>query len=104
MAFLQLALPGILRTAGWRRPPFPSVNARLTEPVQGREIDWTQFKRGKLSYGRDGRFQVAPYRPRSRLESMALADCLFAVPEGVERLEADHWVSVQVLTQLPHWS
>ena len=102
MAFLQLALPGILRKAGWRRPPFPSVNARLTEPVQGREIDWTQFKRGKLSYGRDGRFQVTPYRPTSRLESMALADCLFAVPEGVERLEAEHWVSVQVLTQLPH--
>jgi molybdopterin molybdotransferase len=103
-AFLQLALPGILRLAGWRRPPFPSVNARLTEPVRGREIDWTQFKRGTLSCGRDGRIRVTPYAPRSRLESMALADCLIAVPEGVERLEADEWVSVQVLTQLPDWS
>jgi molybdopterin molybdotransferase len=101
MAFLQLALPGILRMAGWRRPPFPSVRARLTEPVQGREIDWTQLKRGKLSQGRDGLFRVTPYRPRSRLESMALADCLIVVPEGAERLETDQWVSVQVLTQLP---
>jgi molybdopterin molybdotransferase len=101
MAFLQLALPGILRMAGRRRPCFPSFNARLTEPVQGREIDWTQFKRGKLSQGRDGLFRVTPYRPKSRLESMASADCLITVPEGVARLETDQWVSVQVLTQLP---
>jgi len=101
MAFLQLALPGILRMAGRRRPPFPSLRARLTEPVRGREIDWTQFKRGRLSQGRDGLFQVTPYSPRSRLESMALADCLIAVPEGAQRLETGEWVSVQVLTQLP---
>jgi len=101
MAFLQLALPGILRMAGRRRPLFTSLNARLTEPVQGREIDWTQFKRGKLSQGRDGRFLVTPYRPTSRLESMALADCLILVPEGAERLETGEWVSVQVLTHLP---
>jgi molybdopterin molybdotransferase len=104
MAFLQLAMPGILRLAGGLRPPLPSVNARLTEPVQGREIDWTQFKRGNLLHGKDGRFRVKPYAPKSRLESMALADCLITVPEGVERLEADQWVSVQVLTQLPYWS
>jgi hypothetical protein len=36
--------------------------------------------------------------PRSRLESIALADCLIEVPEGVERLEAGQGASVQVLT------
>jgi molybdopterin molybdotransferase len=99
MAFLQIALPGILRLAGWSRPPFPVLTARLTEPVEGREIDWTQFKRGKLLRARDGSFEVIPYKPLSRLESMALADCLIAVPEGVQRWKADQSVRVQVLTQ-----
>lgn len=98
MAFLQLALPGVLRLAGWQGSPFPSLTARLTEPVKGRDIDWTQFKRGRLHRGTDEGFRVTPYLPRSRLESMALADCLIEVPEGVERLEAGEWVSVQMLS------
>ncbi len=99
MAFLQLALPGVLRLAGWQGSPFPCLTARLTEAVTGRDIEWTQFKRGRLHRGRDGIFRVTPYLPRSRLESMALADCLIMVPEGVERLAKDDWVSVQLLTQ-----
>jgi len=98
MAFLQLALPGVLRLAGWQGSPFPSLTARLTEPVKGRDIDWTQFKRGRIHRGTDEGFRVTPYLPRSRLESMALADCLIEVPEGVERLEAGEWVSVQMLS------
>jgi molybdopterin molybdotransferase len=97
MAFLQLALPGVLRLAGWQGSPFPSLTARLTEAVKGRDIDWTQFKRGRLHRGSDGSLRVTPYLPRSRLESMALADCLIAVPEGLEGLEAGEWVSAQVL-------
>ncbi len=98
MAFLQLALPGVLRLAGWQGSAFPSLTARLTEPVKGRDMDWTQFKRGRLHRGTDGGFRVTPYLPRSRLESMALADCLIEVPEGVERLAKDDWVSVQMLS------
>jgi molybdopterin molybdotransferase len=99
MAFLQLALHGILRLAGWRGSPFPYVTARLTQAVKGRGIDWTQFKRARLDRGEDGSFRVTPYHPASRLQSMALADCLLEVPEGVERLEEDAWVSVQILAQ-----
>jgi len=98
MAFLQLALPGILRLAGRREFVFPVLTARLTEAVKGRGIDWTQFVRGRLRRGDDGEFRVTPYRPRSRLESMALADCLVTVPEGTEELEKDRRVSVQLLT------
>jgi molybdopterin molybdotransferase len=98
MAFLQLALPGILRLAGWTGPPFGLRKARLTEPVRGREMDWTQFRRGRLSRGRDGELQVTPFVPASRLESMALAECLIEVPEGVDGWGADQWVSVQLLT------
>jgi molybdopterin molybdotransferase len=98
MAFLQLALPGILRLAGWKGSPFPTLTARLTESVKGRDIDWTQFKRGRLHRGTDGSFRVTPLLPRSRLESMALADCLIEVREGVEGLEAGEWVGVQLLS------
>lgn len=101
MAFLQLALPGILQLAGWREAAFPSLTARLTEAVRGREIDWTQFKRGRLDRGEDGTLWVTPVLPKSRLESMALADCLIPVPEGSEGLDAGEWVSVEVLTRLP---
>ena len=38
-----------------------------------------------------------PYRLASRLQSMALADCLIPLPEGVERLEAGRSVRVQLL-------
>ena len=98
LAFLQLALPGVLRLAGWQGSPFPSLTARLTEPVKGRDIDWTQFMRGRLHRQTDGGFRVTPYHPRSRLESMALADCLIEVPEGVEGLEAGERASVQILS------
>jgi len=101
MAFLQLALPGVLRLAGWQGSPFPSMTARLTEPVRGRDIDWTQFKRGQLHRETDGSFRVTPHHTRSRLESMALADCLITVPEGVEGLEAGDRVSVQMLLLPP---
>jgi molybdopterin molybdotransferase len=99
MAFLQLALPGILRLAGWRDPPFPFLSARLTETVGGREIRWTQFRRAKLHRARDGTYLVTPVLSGSRLESIALAECLIRIPEGVEALQSGQWVSVQVLNR-----
>lgn len=98
MAFLQLALPGVLRMSGRRGSPFPAVEARLTEPVTGREADWTQIRRGRLHQDAEGTLRVAPYRPPSRLQSMALADCLIHLPEGVVRLAAGDKVRVQLLS------
>jgi molybdopterin molybdotransferase len=103
MAFLQLALPGVLRLAGWKGSPFPVLRATLTEPVQGRDLDWTQFKRGRLGREADGDFRVTPYLPGSRLESIALSDCLIEVPEGVEGFEAGDRVSVQMLSLPAAW-
>jgi molybdopterin molybdotransferase len=97
MAFLQLALPGILRLAGRRDPPFPYLSARLTEPVRGRDIRWTQFRRARLDRAEDGTYFATPVLSGSRLESIALADCLIRIPEGVEALESGEWVSAQVL-------
>ena len=97
MAFLQLALPGVLRMCGRSAAPFPSVEARLTEPVTGRNPEWTQIRRGRIRQNSEGTLRVAPYRPASRLQSMALADCLIILPEGVDRLEAGDRVRVQLL-------
>ena len=98
MAFLQLALPGTLRLAGWQREPFPILEARLAKPLTGREIDWTQIVRGTLSQDRHGVMWATPRKLASRLASMAVADCLIPIPEGTERLEAGDTVQVQILS------
>ena len=97
MAFLQLALPGVLKMAGWQKDPFPCLEARLTDSLKGREISWTQIVRAKLSRDPQGNLRVCPYKPRSRLESMAHAECLVRIPEGTERLEKGQPVRVQLL-------
>lgn len=98
MAFLQLALPAVLRMAGWQRSPFPTLEARLSAPLKGRNVNWTQIVRAKLNQEPDGMFWATPYKLASRLESMALAECLIPIPEGTERLEKGECVRVQLLT------
>ena len=98
VAFLQLALPGVLKMAGWKKEPFPCLEARLTDPLEGREISWTQIVRAKLFQDPQGYLCASPYKPSSRLESMARAECLIHIPEGMEKLEKGRQVRVQVLT------
>lgn len=43
MAFLQIALPGLMKLAGYRNLGLPRIKVILSETVIGREIDWTQF-------------------------------------------------------------
>jgi len=97
MAFLQLAMPGILKMAGWRTLPFPYLKARLSASVNGRDPAWTQLVRAHLFQDREGIFWAVPGKEKSRLESMARAECLIPVPEGVKQLEKDQWVRVQLL-------
>ena len=49
MAFLQLALPALLRMEGDTKPPLPVVQARLTEDVKSRHRAWTEFKDAVLT-------------------------------------------------------
>jgi molybdopterin molybdotransferase len=102
MAFLQLALPGIFRMAGRETNPFPTLYARLSEPLRARHRAWTEFKDAKLTSHAEGQYTVTPYKHRSRLESIASADCLICIPEGVESLNAGEIIPVQNL--LPHAS
>jgi molybdopterin molybdotransferase len=97
MAFLQLALPGILRMAGQTGPSLPIVSARLTKDMKSRHRDWTEFRDAMLESDADGSITVTPYRERSRLQAIARAHCLVCIPEGVDSLHRGDTVPVQVL-------
>jgi molybdopterin molybdotransferase len=97
MAFLQLALPGILRMGGDTRHPLQSVPARLTENLKSRHRAWTEFKDAVLSRDAGGNYTVALYRHRSRLQAIASANSLVCIPEGVASLSSGQIIPVQVL-------
>jgi len=101
MAFLQFALPGIMRMAGEKRHPLRSVPARLTEALTSRHRAWTEFKDAILSCDPEGNGTVTPYNNRSRLQSIARANSLICIPEGEESLKAGQVIPVQVLTPSP---
>ncbi|MCX7911694.1 MAG: molybdopterin molybdotransferase MoeA [Dehalococcoidales bacterium] len=97
MAFIQLALPGILKLGGDSRHPLPTVLARLTEDVPGRHRDWTEFKDAVISRDEEGCFSVSLFRHRSRLQAIARANSLICVPEGRLSLHRGETVPVQLL-------
>ena len=97
MAFLQLALPGILRMSGDTIHPLQTVTARLTEDLQTRHLAWTEFKDATLSRDADGNYSVGLYRNRSRLQAIASANSLICIPEGTESLESGDIIPVQIL-------
>jgi molybdopterin molybdotransferase len=97
MAFLQLALPGILRMSGDTRPPLPSVAARLEEDLKSRHPAWTEFKPGSLARNSEGAWTVSLYPTVSRLQAIAGANSLICIPEGTELLNRGQIVQVQML-------
>jgi molybdopterin molybdotransferase len=101
MAFLQLALPGILALAGRRAAPFPVLTALLTETVKG-DKSWTQFVHARLVGGEE--IRVRPEKLKSRLQSMARKEAIIKIPEGAEVIAEGEEIPVQVLIPLvqPH--
>jgi molybdopterin molybdotransferase len=98
MAFLQIALPGLLRMAGRDPSPFPHLRAVLSVDLEG-VAEWTQFWQADLRRV-EGEWRVAPIRKKSRLQSQARANALLQLPEGMTRLEKGTEVPVQVLFRL----
>lgn len=95
MAFLQIALPGLLHMAGRHPSPFGIRQARLSAPVGG-DITWTQFFQAGLEK-KEGHWLAHPLKMRSRLQSQSDAEALIKVPEGVERIDKGTEIKVQVL-------
>lgn len=96
MAFLQLALPGLLRLAGDSQPGLLRLPARLNQPISG-QADWTQFIHGRL-VERDQQLFFEPLRFTSRLQEMAQTQAIAVIPEGQEKLCEGRVVMVQKLT------
>jgi molybdopterin molybdotransferase len=95
MAFLQIALPGLLRMTGAVFPPFPLLTATLMADVLG-DATWTQFVHALLEKDRGG-WRVTPLRQKSRLQSMARKNALIMLPEGCGHLAGGTSITVQVL-------
>jgi molybdopterin molybdotransferase len=96
MGFLQIALPGLLKLAGFQQYGLPTVSVRLSSQLSGRSIDWTQFFYGTLEQSADLPIFHA-LRGKSRLRSMAEAHAVVAIPEGTTALPAGAVVAAQVL-------
>ena len=82
MAFLQIALPGLLQMAGKSPVPFSLKKVQLAEEVSG-DVTWTQFFQATLEK-REGEWWAIPHRMKSRIQSQARAQALIRIPEGVE--------------------
>ncbi len=96
LAFLQIGLPGLMKLGGYKRPKLPEVKVLLEEAVKVRDVDWTQFIFGRFVDG-DGYTHFRPLKLKSRLQSMAKAEAMIAVPEGVGEIHAGAIVSAQLL-------
>ena len=95
MAFLQLALPAIMKMKGDPKFSFPAVRAQLKETVRGHK-DWTQFIHARLEKEKH-QLIVRPAKLKSRLISMARKDALIIIPEGWEEWVAGEIIEIQLL-------
>ena len=94
--FLQLALPGLQRMAGYKPKGLPEGSAVLDSKITSRHVDWTRFVFGKLKSVAHG-LGFEPMNISSRLQSMARADALAVIPEGESHLPAGTPIRVQRL-------
>ena len=95
MAFLQLALPALLKMKGEPNVKFPVAGARLTETVHGHR-DWTEFIHAHLDR-EGGQLIVRPAKLKSRLQSMARKEALILIPEDRDEITAGERVEFQIL-------
>jgi molybdopterin molybdotransferase len=95
MAFLQLAVPALLKMKGESPAAFPLTSARLSETVVGKK-DWTDFVHARLK-NQENQLIVHPARLKSGLQSMARKEALIIIPEDREKIAAGEIIDVQLL-------
>jgi molybdopterin molybdotransferase len=100
MAFLQLALPALLKMKGEPARVFPVASARLAGTVTGAK-GWTEFVHARLEIRTDG-LHAHPARLKSRLVSMAVKQALIVIPEDRAEIAAGETIEVQVLDPSAH--
>ena len=95
MAFLQLAIPSILKMTGGNPAFFPFASARLAKTVKGKKT-WTEFVHARLE-NRENQLWVHPARLKSGLQSMAAKEALIIIPEDRNELAAGETIAIQLL-------
>ena len=95
MAFLQLALPALLKMKGEPSVTLPVAQARLSETVRGHK-DWTDFIHARLEK-ENGQLVVHPAKLRSRLQSMARKEALITISEHKDKIEGGELIDIQLL-------
>jgi molybdopterin molybdotransferase len=96
VAFLMIAFPAVLRMSGHKSSPYLHLTGILEQDVGGDE-DWTQVIHCRAEK-RDASIRLTPLDRRRRLKSMAKADGLVLVPEGVQLIPAGSSVEFICLT------
>jgi molybdopterin molybdotransferase len=97
MGFFQIALPGLLTLAGHRPAGLPTRPVRLATDLNGPFADWTQFVYGEIEEQANGPV-FHSLANKSRLQSMAEATAIVAIPEGKVLLPAGSLVPAQCLS------
>lgn len=100
MAFLNLALPGLMKLAGFKQLGLPVIAARLSEDVYGQN-DWTQFIQGRFEQQK-GYTAFHPMKLSGRLQMMALAEGILTIPVGQDQITAGSSVPVKILSLPGH--
>jgi len=96
MAFLQLAIPAMLKMMGANPVLFPFASARLAKTVNGKR-GWTDFVHARLE-NREDQLWVRPARLKSGLQSMARKEALIIIPEDRDEIDAGETIAIQLLT------
>jgi molybdopterin molybdotransferase len=96
IAFLQIALPGLLALSGHTSPGLPRIRARLASEIREGKSDWTDFFFGVLQLD-GGLSTFYPMKKRSRLSSIAEATAIVSIPEGQDCLLEGAVIDVQLL-------
>ena len=73
------------------------MRARLEKPVTGQR-DWTQAIFGAVQFKDEGYRFVAHRLPVSRLQSMAAAQGLLLIPEGISEMPAGDVVNIRLMS------
>jgi molybdopterin molybdotransferase len=95
-AFLQIALPGLLKLSGRNQVGLPTTAVRLAQSIRGRSVDWTQFIFGRIEHHLSEDL-FHPLLETSRLQSMAEAEAVVSIPEGQTLIDQGQRVRAQLL-------
>ncbi|MGD9159668.1 MAG: molybdopterin molybdotransferase MoeA [Desulfobacteraceae bacterium] len=96
--FLQIALPGLMKMAGYTNPGLPKRMVRMADDVRVRSLDWTQFIYGTVKAS-EGELIFKSIETESRLQSMAMAQCVINVPEGIDYYPSGTLLTAQMLSK-----